>query len=80
MTIASWLLVVDAEMLDVARAAVSRLAAAECRSLAGGRLVVVTQSPEGRDLDPVQDALLAVPGVRSAALAAAFDEGEEERA
>lgn len=80
MTIASWLLVVDPQMLDVARAAVSRVAAAECRGLADGRLVVVTQSPEGRALDPVQDALLSVPGVRSAALAAAFDEGEEERA
>ena len=40
----------------------------ECRGAAAGRLVVVTESPEGLDLEPVHEELLRVPGVRDAAL------------
>lgn len=79
MTVASWLLVVDPEAVDSARHALAGADGVECRGLAGGRLVVVTESAEGRGLEPVHDALLAVPGVRSAALVAAFEEGEEDR-
>lgn len=78
MTIASWLLVAEAGRQRSVEEALEGRPGIDCRGLAAGRLVVVTESPAGLGLEPVHEALVAVPGVRDAALVAAFDEREDE--
>ena len=78
MTVASWLLVAEPGQEASVQAALGGLPGMECRGAAAGRLVVVTESPEGLGLEPVHEELLRVPGVRDAALVAAFADLEEE--
>jgi hypothetical protein len=75
--IASWLLAVDVDRVDETRASLHARPGIECRSEAGGRLVVLSECPAG-GLDAVHAQLRSAPGVRGAALVAALDDEEPQ--
>lgn len=78
LTVASWLLVPQPEQHDSVEEALEGRPGIEYRGSLAGRLVVVTESPEALGLEPVRDELLRIPGVRDAALVAAFADREDE--
>ena len=77
MTIASWLLEIEAGRGRSVRAALEVHPGIECRSEARGTLVVLTETPPGdRSMGRVKEILSGVPGVRGADLVTAFEEDE----
>lgn len=70
--IAGWLIAVDPGQTAAVRTVVDRLVGMECRGEPEGRLVVVTESAAD-DLERVHQQLLAVRGVRDAAMVAVYE-------
>lgn len=71
-TVAGWLVVVEVGRMGGVREALAATPGIECRSDAHGTLVVVSESPAAA-LAEVQRQLRHVPGVRDAALVAAYE-------
>jgi nitrate reductase NapAB chaperone NapD len=78
LTIASWLLEIEAGRAGTVRAALAAHPGVECRSEARGTLVVLTETPAGdRSMGRLKEILSGVPGVRGADLVTAFEEDDE---
>ena len=77
MTIASWLLEIEAGRGGAVRAALAAHQGIECRSEARGTLVVLTETPPGeKGVGRLKEILNGVPGLRGADLVTAFEEDE----
>ena len=77
MTIASWLLEIEAGRGGAVRAALAAHPGVECRSEARGTLVVLTETPPGeRGVGRLKEILNGVPGVRGADLVTAFEDDD----
>ncbi len=75
MTIASWLVDIEAGRSDSVREALERHPGIECRSEVRGSIVVLTQAPAADcGLPKLHEILCRVPGVRGADLVTAFDD------
>lgn len=77
MTIASWLLEIEAGRGVAVRAALAAHPGVECRSEARGTLVVLTETPGAdRSMGRLKEILSGVPGVRGADLVTAFEDDD----
>jgi len=76
LTIASWLLEVEAGRSGSVREALAQHPGIECRSEVRGSMVVLTQAPAECGLGKLRETLSRIPGVRAADLVTAFEDDE----